>query len=77
MKMSTYNELDRLAKIEEATKAEVIAKRGGLEDILAMLAKQIKMPDETYEQAFVRATETKEGQRLTQAIRKLYVDTGI
>ena len=75
--MSIDNELDRLAKIEEATKAEVIAKRGGLEDILSMLAKQIKRPDETYEQAFVRATETEQGQRLTQEIRKIYCDTGI
>jgi hypothetical protein len=75
--MSIDTELDKLAKREEATKELAIAKRGGLEDILSMLAKQIKRPDETYEQAFVRATETEQGQQLTQEIRKLYVDTGI
>ena len=68
-----------LHKLQEGIKEVAITKRAGLEDELAMLATKIqkKAAGETYEQAFVRATETEEGQKIRQEMQELYVTTGI
>jgi hypothetical protein len=68
-----------LAKVEEGIKELAFTKRRNLESELDGIATRIqkKGDGETYEAAFVRATETEEGRAIRQEMQKLYADTGI